>query len=492
MVFSAMVPAAIVFLLTPLIGRVFCGYICPMGTTLDFGGKIFGFREKAPPQGGRLLSLKYLLLVFIFGAAILGVSLVFLAAPLSLITRFYGLLIHSILAHLLDMGLNLLRPLADKWDMTTISMAQIKPPRFSTQYFILIFFGCLFILSGLSLRLWCRYLCPTGALLALLSKKPVVRRRVSDVCTACGACQKSCPMKAIPDDSPESTRYRECIVCHTCRKICPVNAITFSVTPRKNKGHSEGQSIMIPRRAFLQAGVAGVATASVSLSGLNSLYGKPGPGQVPVPGLIRPPASLPEMDFLSRCVRCGECISVCPTNTLQPIWFKGGFIGLFSPAITPRRGFCNPECHQCAAVCPTGAISKLSKDERLWAKTGTAVILRERCLAWEHQKSCMVCDEVCPFKAVEFNFQPKNPVPVPRVREDRCAGCGYCEHYCPVQNRAAIIVSAMSAIRLTRGSYRAQGELQGLKLALKPKGDAGAPYPETPLTEGPAPGFTDD
>ena len=149
MIFSAMVPSAIVLLLSPLMGRVFCGYICPMGTTLDFGEKISGFKKKAGPKWGQLLSLKYLLLAFIFGAALLGVSLVFLAAPLSLITRFYGLLIHSILAQLMDMGLNLLRPLADKWDMTSISLAQIKPPRFSTQYFILVFFGGLFILSGL-------------------------------------------------------------------------------------------------------------------------------------------------------------------------------------------------------------------------------------------------------------------------------------------------------------------------------------------------------
>ena len=160
-------------------------------------------------------------------------------------------------------------------------------------------------------------------------------------------------------------------------------------------------------------------------------------------------------------------MAACPTNTLQPIWLKAGYMGLFSPAMTPRRGFCNPECRRCGEVCPTGAVSELTKDERIWAKTGTAVIFRRQCLAWEHKKSCMVCDEVCPFKAVEFQHEPGNPVPVPQVVEEKCAGCGSCEYYCPVQNRAAIVVTAMGALRLLKGSYREEGRKQGLRLSLK-------------------------
>jgi ferredoxin len=182
-------------------------------------------------------------------------------------------------------------------------------------------------------------------------------------------------------------------------------------------------------------------------------------------------------------------MAACPTNTLQPLWFEAGFMGLFSPALTPRRGYCIPDCRQCSLVCPTGAITYLTPKERLWAKTGTAVIYKEKCLAWEHKKGCLVCDEVCLFKAVEFRFEAGNPVPVPAVHEERCTGCGYCEHYCPVQNQSAIVVSPMGAIRLARGSYLETAKRQGLNFSLRQA--RSFEYPPAPKGDTPAraPGF---
>jgi ferredoxin len=130
----------------------------------------------------------------------------------------------------------------------------------------------------------------------------------------------------------------------------------------------------------------------------------------------------------------------------------------------------------------------VSQEDRIWAKTGTAVISRQECLAWEHQKSCMVCDEVCPYKAVDFRLEKGISVPVPRVNERKCAGCGYCEYYCPVQNRAAISVSPMGALRLENGNFLVRGREEGLDLSLKEKGTKSDPAREDTYT-GPAPGF---
>jgi len=185
-------------------------------------------------------------------------------------------------------------------------------------------------------------------------------------------------------------------------------------------------------------------------------------------------------------------MSACPTNTLQPIWFEAGMIGLFSPTLTPRRGYCNPECHNCGLVCPTDAIPHLNEVERVWAKTGTAMINRQKCLAWEEQKPCLVCDEVCPFKAVEFRRIEGNSVAVPEVNETKCAGCGYCEHYCPVQNQAAIIVTPNGALRLAKGSYEKQARLQGLELSIRPKGEYGYRAPSFLDSTQTAPGFDED
>ena len=486
---AAFVPALLVLMATFFFGRIFCGYLCPMGVTLDGGDKLFGPRKKPVGLTENPRRLKYMVLCFLLGSALLGVSLVFLAAPLSLITRFYGLLVHPILAFFAHGCLGLLHPLAEQLNLNAIIFIQVATPRFATLLFILGFFCTLFALARISPRFWCRNLCPSGALMAIFSVKPVIRRCVSDACTACGKCIRVCPMNAIIAENPLETRHEECLVCRTCEALCPEQAISFGRVKRERTSHKA--SFSSSRRHFVYSGIAGVVVAATGHTGLLAPQGKPGPGQVLPPGLLRPPGAFPESAFLARCVRCGECMAACPTNTLQPIWFDAGFMALFSPVLTPRRGYCSPECRMCGEVCPTDAIRALSPKERIWAKTGTAVIDFSRCLAWEQQKSCMVCDEVCPYKAVAFRKEPGNPVPVPRVDENKCAGCGYCEHYCPVQNRAAIVVMAMGALRLSEGSYSIQGKAQGLQLSIH----AGPGYGNLPENAGEengfAPGFDD-
>ncbi|QTA81648.1 4Fe-4S cluster protein [Desulfonema limicola] len=456
-------PAVILLMTTPFLGRIFCGYICPMGTTIDYSDACFGNNSAESKNRGRLLYAKYLILIFIAAGAVLGVSLVFTASPLSLITRFYGLLVYPVLAFISEQALNLIHPLADRFDWRFLSFASISAPRFASRFFILFFFAAVFACIKISPRFWCRYICPSGAVSALFSYKPLIRRQVSEDCINCGKCAKKCPMNAIDPDKPETTLHMECIVCRTCETVCPVNAVKFGFGSSETGRYPTALS----RRNFVYSGFAGAAAAVMCMTGLDSVYGKLAEGQVKPPGLLRPPGSLPEPDFLALCVRCGECMAVCPTNTLQPLWFKAGFTGIFSPAITPRRRYCDPRCSRCGQVCPTGAIQELLPDQRIWAKTGTAVILRQKCLAWEHQKSCMVCDEVCPFNAIEFKKEPGNPFAVPHVKEDKCAGCGYCEHFCPVQNQAAIVISPMGELRLSTPDYEKQGKAGGLDLRLK-------------------------
>ncbi len=485
----AFIPAVVVLLLTALMGRVFCGYICPMGTTIDGCDRLLGPSSKGRSIPVRLFRIKYYVLTFVLGSSILGVSFLFLGSPLSLITRFYGLLIQPLIALFGHTALRVIQPAAEMLHLDTLVFTDLSTPRFATQFFILIFFILLFGLAKFSPRFWCRYICPSGALMALLSRRPVFRRQVSDACTNCGKCAGSCPMNAIDKKSPDITLHGECLVCRECEKACPVNAISFTRgAARKDSG---SRDFLPSRRRFLFAGLAGFGTAAVSLTGLGSLQGKSGPGQVLPAGLVRPPGSVPEIDFLARCVRCGECMIACPNNALQPIGLKAGIEGIFSPALTPRRGACSPACNNCGVVCPTDAIRNLPVHERLWARPGIAVIVKEKCLAWEQKKRCMVCDEVCPFGAVKFRYEPGNPVPVPEVLEDRCSGCGYCEHHCPVMNRAAIIVTPMGALRLKKGSFRKQGEQQGLNISLRHREDIELPVTPDGLQQGPAPGFTE-
>ncbi|MBS0012345.1 MAG: 4Fe-4S binding protein [Desulfobacterales bacterium] len=487
----AWLPALIVLASAILFGRIFCGYICPMGTTIDVADKSFApDRKHQSPAYAPSKRLKYYMLAFMAGSALLGVTFVYWAAPLSLITRFYALVIYPVIYMIADQAVTAFYPAASRLDWRFLMFLEMDPPRFATAIFVLLFFAAVFAAAKISPRFWCRYLCPSGAMLALAAKKPVIRRQVSDDCNHCGKCVRNCPMAAIDPESPEKTRHEECIVCRQCKEICPEKAVAFSASGKKNP--QESDSIIPGRRQVLLSGLAGAGTAAVALTGLNvvarDLSEK---GTVRPTRMIRPPGALPEPGFLEACVRCGQCMAACPTNTLQPVWFDAGLLGLFSPAVTPRRKYCDPQCTACGNACPTGAIQKIAPAERTWAKIGTAVIYRQQCLAWEYKKSCMVCDEVCPYDALEFEKRPDLPYPVPHVIEERCAGCGHCEHACPVYNQAAIVVTPMDALRLAPGeSFEYAAKSRGFKLKVKPQDQkptsAQPAYPGAAIPDGPA------
>jgi ferredoxin len=185
-------------------------------------------------------------------------------------------------------------------------------------------------------------------------------------------------------------------------------------------------------------------------------------------------------------------MKACPLNSLQPVGLAIGITGLFTPKVVPRGGACEPLCNVCGHVCPTGAIRAISREDKIWAKIGTAQVLRQKCLAWEFGKRCLVCDETCPYDAVEFRQVPDIRVAVPFINENRCSGCGYCEFSCPVQGKAAIVVEPMEAIRIETGSYRKRAEAAGLSLRLQPK-KPGLPDPPAGGEEdsGLPPGFTE-
>lgn len=455
----------LILVLTAVLGRFFCGTICPMGTTIDITDRLMRAKNKKSPKtlSPELKPVKYQVLLFILGAAFMGISLVFIASPLALTTRFYGLIIYPVLCLLGNHTIAAVRPLANYLEITSIVYTQVPAPRFDLQWFTFIFFVLIFAFAVYAPRFWCRYLCPSGAIFALVSKNPLVRRQVASECNQCGRCQKKCPMQAIGSE-PWMTNHGECIVCLTCVKVCPEKAVRF----KKPSGQKQilDQKVSQGRRKFIHAGIGGTGAAFIALTSLKHPRSDIEPGNILIPKLIRPPGAVPEKDFLARCIRCGQCMKACPTNTLQPMGPEVGFASFYSPIITPRRGPCKPLCNVCGQVCPTGAIRALTASEKIWAKVGTAHILRHKCLAWEFGKKCLICDESCAYNAVEFKMTPGIPVAVPFINENKYSGCGSCEHNCPVQARAAIIVEPMGSLRLKTGSYQQQGREIGLVLEL--------------------------
>ncbi|MGB6827909.1 MAG: 4Fe-4S binding protein, partial [Terracidiphilus sp.] len=93
----------------------------------------------------------------------------------------------------------------------------------------------LVLLSILIENFWCRYLCPYGALMGLVSLlSPVKIRRDADACIDCAKCAKACPA-SLPVDRLLQIRSAECAACMECIAVCPAeNALQLSLPPRRS------------------------------------------------------------------------------------------------------------------------------------------------------------------------------------------------------------------------------------------------------------------
>jgi MauM/NapG family ferredoxin protein len=461
---ALLLPTLVVLIGTVLLGRIFCSHICPLGTLQDLAAPLMRRKSVRAQPDDAWRRVKYLVLAALAVAALWGVNLTLFAAPLALASRLVVLVLLPGLQFLL-MPLALL-PGVD----TLLPERAFQPLRYSTLLFHVLFFSALFGALAAAPRFWCRYLCPTGAVLALVGRFPLLPRRVGEACTRCGSCQTRCPMGAIEDSRPDHTVAGECITCTTCSRICPEQAVSFAL---QGKGPLPAQPAMPTRRQAGMALAGGFLLAFTARRGLGEYWPEGESGNIMPEGLVRPPGALPENEFLRLCTRCGLCIKACPTNMLQPAGWSTGLSPLFSPLAVSRRGPCAPECSLCGQVCPTRALRPLSLEEKSWAKMGTARIIPGKCIAWEFEKPCLICDEACPYDAIRLVSVPGVRVAVPVVDEHKCAGCGWCEFRCPVVASSAVLVEPMGALRLRQGEdYPRRARELGLDIRLADQREA--------------------
>ncbi len=492
--------------LTILLGRFFCGWVCPLGTLNQFIGfcahgrktlaRRVALNRYHPAQG-----IKYLLLIGFLGSI---TSLqTGLLDPLPLLHRSMGLIITPLLEY------------------TGIPISS-GPRHYPNTALIGLILGLALGMNLVVPRFYCRFVCPLGALFGIFSRLALWRMgKAVKVCPDCLQCEACCEGACNPS---AEFRTSECVLCMNCRPACGPALMTFQSTP------SAGGEILLPdpgRRRFGLALATGLS--AVPLLRLEGSLGKNWD-----PDKIRPPGSLAEAAFLARCLKCGQCLRICPTNIIQPSGLASGLEALWTPVLNFRMGTsgCQLNCIACGHVCPTGAISPLELDRKLGRgayqeqgpiRMGLAFVDQGRCLPWAMNRPCIVCQENCPVspKAIQtqVHFQPvpdipalqiasanaatlvfeneglqgqrldggdyycrslTNPAPArliinntgnsltlaatsapaagerieillrlqrPWVEPSRCIGCGICEHECPVQGRRAIRVTAENESR---------------------------------------------
>ena len=472
----------VVLIPTMLLGRFFCGWICPLGSIHHFFGSLTSERKRGKQliesnRYKRWQTTKYYLLVAALIAAVLGTGIVGWLDPFSLLVRSVGLSIlpgtnYALNAVLHAMEHSRFAPVQGAGSGLHFVFGWLllgfKQPYFRQGVWLGIIFIFLLALNFRVTRFWCRALCPLGALLGIASRWSILGLvKTPERCGDCNRCLLRCqggddPIGGVPWRQPE------CHLCLNCIDECPEHGLQFKFFPAQ-----KSIGVSLQRRKVL----TGLAAGAVVVALLRS---------TPVfeverdELLLRPPGALDEEYFLSRCIRCGECMKVCPNNALQPALTEAGLEGLWTPVMVPRIGYCESSCVLCSEVCPTGAIWEITAKEKGWEarvagdvkpiSLGTAFLDRGRCLPWAMATPCIVCEEWCLTSPKAIYLQPAEVVDAeghlqqvkqPLVDPHRCVGCGACEYACPVQDRPAVYVTSVGESRsrtnqilLNRGKER--------------------------------------
>jgi polyferredoxin len=458
--------------LTLIFGRVFCGWICPFGTLHHLFAWLMPNPHGATTGGRRVKAnmtypyqhAKYYLLGAFLVAAVCGSAIGGLFDPICIAVRAVGLGVLPVVNYISGRGLDAVshtnvHALQSGADVARDALvASVLQPR---QYF----FHQTWVISALLFvvllanrwipRFWCRALCPLGATLGVIARHAVVgMEKDHSKCTDCNLCLVDCQGADSPQGGVKH-RQDECHMCLNCEVACPEDVIKFRWFPNR-RSETLAQDGMDRRKVLVSslAGAAVIPMARTSDTIDANYYDR----------LIRPPGAVEERSFMERCIRCAECMKVCPNNALHPAFLESGVEGLWTPILIPRIGYCEPSCVLCGQVCPTGAIQKITEEQKLGSpaqhieaiKIGTAFYDHGRCLPWSMATPCIVCEEFCPTspKAIwveEIDTPDRNGRPVhvqrPHVDPRLCIGCGACEKVCPVQDRPAVYVTSVGESR---------------------------------------------
>ncbi len=442
---------AIVIVSCLLIGRLYCSTVCPLGVMQDGISHISVLvkRMRGNRRPFRLRKeikwLRYGIWVLFVLAIVFGFqSFVAVLAPYSA----YGRIVNSIL----------------NFNAGTVLIAAVAT---------LLLTGILAWFTG---REYCNEVCPVGTTLSFFSRFAIFRPVIdAEKCKNCKVCENNCKAGCI-DIANHKIDYSRCVDCFDCLGNCKFDALHLKNYYRKSasgkseeassfetaatlgtlrgRGPSlamggversetvekeEPSSAVSGRRAF----IAGAAMGLTAIS-LDAQRKKTDGGFAIVEDKtaikretpLTPPGSASIKDFYSRCTACQLCVAACPNGVLRP---STGIEHLMQPEMGFEKGYCRPECTSCSEVCPSGAIIKITREEKTQYHVGYASVNRDLCVA-EQGTKCGNCARHCPTGAIQM-VESASGCMVPAVDTEICIGCGACENLCPSRPVSAITVN---------------------------------------------------
>ncbi|MDR0982471.1 MAG: 4Fe-4S binding protein [Culturomica sp.] len=433
-------------LLTLIFGRVYCSVICPLGVCQDIISWFAGKTKRNRFTYSRPLSwLRYVMLAIFIVALSLGLSvIVALFEPYSA----FGRIASELLAPIYLLGNNLLAFFAEKIDSYAFYSVDIWIKSGVTLAVAAITLVVIGFLSWRNGRTYCNTVCPVGTVLGWLSKISIMRPFINvDKCTNCRLCEKNCKASCI-DIKTHAIDYSRCVACMDCIGKCKFDAMHYKCafakkdSPQKDVAEKSDDS-SVSRRNFLSLTALLTLTTTLKAQekavqgGLATIEDKKIPKRTTH---IVPPGAQSIKNVERHCTACQLCISACPNKVLRP---STALTRLMQPEMAYEQGYCRPECTRCSEVCPTGAILKITRENKVSTQIGRAVWIADNCIANTQNVRCNACERHCPVAAIHLvavdpNDRRSKQLPV--VSTEMCIGCGACEYYCPARPFSAMYV----------------------------------------------------
>jgi polyferredoxin len=319
---------AFLTVLSFIFGRVYCSFLCPLGTLQDIFiviSRRIGLRRKhsfQQPANG----LRYSIFILTLFTAIAGIMvLINLLDPFSFFGRTVTHLFQPLTVWIFNASADILKHFGVYAFVKKLHYIPLSVLA-STFGFILL----LLIMSFRQGRLYCNTICPVGALLGMISRVSFFQLAINRTdCNACGQCESVCKAGCI-DMAKAQIDQDRCVSCFNCLDACPQSVISY----RPFSGGAGPRDWSPARRGFL----IGSAAAAGSMFWLTNsdLYSLIGADRKKNTLPVTPPGSAGLQHFTAACSACHLCVSACPTKVITPAFLEYGIAGMNDPAASCR------------------------------------------------------------------------------------------------------------------------------------------------------------